>query len=81
MTPRVKRNNGCYSDSGVSAGMSFFGYFAKVKQKKTQLVERHREKLAKKYSSVNKRIEPSFFGTMLNIAILACIIALIWYLI
>ena len=53
----------------------------KVKQKKTQLVARHREMLAKKYSSVNKHVEPSFMEAVLNIAILAGIIALIWYLI
>lgn len=53
----------------------------KVKYKKTQLVASHRDKLAKKYSSVNSHIEPSFFEAVFSMAVLAGVITLIWYLI
>lgn len=54
---------------------------AKVKYKKPQLVANHRDKLAKKYSSVNSRGELSFIEAVFSMAILVGIIALIWYLI
>lgn len=54
---------------------------AKVKYKKPQLVANHRDKLAKKYSSVNSRGELSFMEVVLSMAILASISALIMYLI
>ena len=53
---------------------------AKIKPKKPQLVASHRDKLAKKYSSVNRRGEPSCMEAMFSMAILVGIIALIWYL-
>lgn len=53
----------------------------KVKHKKTQLVASHRDKLAKRCYSVNRRGEPSFLEAVFSIAILAGVIALIWYLI
>lgn len=53
----------------------------KVKYKKTQLVANHRDKLAKKHSSVNSRGEPSFMEAVLSIAILAGVFALIRHLI
>lgn len=54
---------------------------AKVKYKKPQLVANHRDKLAKKYSSVNSRGELSFMEAVFSMAILVGIIALIWCLI
>lgn len=54
---------------------------AKIKPKKQQLVASHRDKLAKKYSSVNRRGEPSFMEVVFSLAILVGIIALIWYLV
>ena len=53
----------------------------KIKPKKTQLVANHRDKLAKKYSSVNRRGEPSFMEAVFSMPILVGIIALIWYLV
>lgn len=53
----------------------------KIKPKKPQLVTNHRDKLVKKYSSVNKRGEPSFMEAVFSMAILVGIIALIWYLV
>ena len=53
----------------------------KVKYKKTQIVASHRDKLAKKCSSVNKHIEPSFLEAVFSMAILVGVITLIWYLI
>lgn len=58
-----------------------FAMTTKVKYKKTQLVASHRDKLAKKCSSANRRGEPSFLEAVLSMAILAGVIALIWYLI
>jgi hypothetical protein len=52
----------------------------KIKPKKPQLVASHRDKLAKKYSSVNRRGEPSFIEVVFSMAILVGVIALIWYL-
>ena len=54
---------------------------AKVKYKKPQLVANHRDKLTKKYSSVNSRGELSIMEAVFSMAILVGIIALIWYLI
>lgn len=54
---------------------------AKVKYKKPQLFANHRDKLAKKYSSVNSRGKLSFMEAVFSMAILVGIIALIWYLI
>lgn len=54
---------------------------AKIKPKKPQLVANHRDKLAKKYSSVNRCGEPSFMETLFSMAILVGVIALIWYLV
>lgn len=54
---------------------------AKIKPKKTQLVSSHSDKLAKKYSSVNRCGEPSFMEAVFSMAILVGVIALIWYLI
>lgn len=53
----------------------------KIKPKKPQLVASHRDKLAKKYSSVNRRGEPSFMEAVFSMAILVGVIALIWYLV
>ena len=53
----------------------------KVKYRKAQLVANHRDKLAKKCSSVNSHGELSFMEAVLSMAILVGIIALIWYLI
>ena len=53
----------------------------KTKTTKAQLVTNHRDKLAKKYSSVNSRGELSFMEAVFSMAILVGIIALIWYLI
>lgn len=53
----------------------------KVKYRKSQLVTNHRNKLAKKCSSVNGRGEPSFVEVVFGIAILVGIFALIWCLI
>lgn len=53
---------------------------AKIKPKKPQLVASYRDKLVKKYSSVNRSVEPSFMDAVFRMAILVCIIALIWYL-
>lgn len=53
----------------------------KIKPKKPQLVANHCDKLSKKYSSVNRRGEPSFMEVVFSMAILVGIIALIWYLI
>lgn len=53
----------------------------KVKYKKTQLVASHRDKLSKKYSSVNMSGEPSFMEAVLSMAILVGVFALIMYLI
>ena len=53
---------------------------ANIKPKKPQLVASYRDKLSKKYSSVNRRGEPSFMEVMFSMAILVGIIALIWYL-
>ena len=53
---------------------------AKIKPKKPQLVASHRDKLAKKYSSVNRRGEPSFMEAVFSMVILVGVIALIWYL-
>ena len=52
----------------------------KIKPKKPQLVANHRDKLAKKYSSVNRRGELSFVEAVFGMAILVGVIALIWYL-
>lgn len=52
----------------------------KIKTKKTQLVAKHRDKLAKKYSSVNSRGEPSFVEVVFSVAFLSGLITLIWYL-
>lgn len=52
----------------------------KIKPKKPQLVANHRDKLANKYSLVNRRGEPSFMEAVFGMAILVGIIALIWYL-
>lgn len=57
-----------------------FAMITKVKYKKTQLVAKHRDKLAKKYSSVNSRGELNFMEVVLSIAILAGVFALIMYL-
>ena len=54
---------------------------AKIKPVKPQLVAKHRDKLAKKYSSVNRRGEPSFMEAVFSMAILVGVIVLIWYLI
>ena len=54
---------------------------AKIKPKKPQFVANHWDKLAKKYSSVNRRGEPSFMEAVFSMAILVGIIALIWYLV
>lgn len=54
---------------------------AKTKPKKPQLVANHRDELAKKYSSVNRRGESSFMEVVFSMAILVGIIALIWYLV
>ena len=54
---------------------------AKIKPKKPQLVASHRDKLAKKYSSVNRRGEPSCMEAMFSMAILVGVFALIWYLV
>lgn len=54
---------------------------AKIKPKKPQLVTNHRDKLAKKYSSTNRRGEPSFMEAVFSMAILVGVIALIWYLV
>lgn len=53
----------------------------KVKYKKSQLVTNHRDKLAKRYSSINSHGEPSFMEVVFGIAILVGIFALIWCLI
>lgn len=53
---------------------------AKIKPKKPQIIASHSDKLAKKYSSVNRRGEPSFMEAVFSMAILVGIIALIWYL-
>ena len=53
----------------------------KIKPKKPQLVLSHRDKLAKKYSSVNRRGEPSFMEAVFSMAILVGVITLIWYLV
>lgn len=53
----------------------------KVKYRKSQLVANHRDKLAKKCSSVNSCGEPSFMEVVFVIAILVGIFALIWCLI
>ena len=52
----------------------------KIKPKKPQLVASHRDKLAKKYSSVNRRGEPSFMEAVFSMVILVGVIALIWHL-
>lgn len=54
---------------------------AKIKPKKPQLVANHPDKLSKKYSSANRRVEPSFMEAVFSMAILVGIIALIWYLV
>lgn len=53
----------------------------KIKTTKTQLVAKHRDKLAKKHSSVSSSGELSFMEVVFGIAILVGIFALIWYLI
>ena len=53
---------------------------AKIKPKKPQLVASYRDKLAKKYSSVNRRGEPSCMETVFSMAILVGVIVLICYL-
>ena len=54
---------------------------AKIKPEKPQLVASHRDKLAKKYSSVNRCGEPSFMEAVFSMAILVGVIALIWCLV
>lgn len=53
---------------------------AKIKPENPQLVASHRDKLAKKYSSVNRRGEPSFMEAVFSMAILVGVIVLICYL-